>query len=371
MGMPYNPSVTNKRGRKNDEPLAERLPQQDRRGQMNPFAVQSWLELLENIDLGVIAFTAREKHILFQNRTMQKFIPALGSDFSQLEKLFLVDPMIIATGKPSQHQLRLNEKTIGFTIYPQVNGLQWILASEISEKTYAQKIAENTKLFDMLDYTFFNLTHELGNPVNSIKMTLEVLINNFDKYSEATRREYLDNLHGEVNRLEELLKSIKSVNMYENLTIRVTDIRALLKNLLQLLDHEITGKHIAVDLACPQPQLRCQSDPRALHQVLLNIIGNAINALAEKKEPRLSIRVEAAGPHVHVVIRDNGCGIADDKKNELFLPFFTTKPRGIGLGLTIAKKLLTQMNGAIEITSQHRQGTVVLISLPQASGHES
>jgi signal transduction histidine kinase len=337
---------------------------------MNQFVVQSWMELLENIDLGVIAFNAREKQIMFQNRTMQKLIPALGNDFSQLEKLFPADPEIIAAGKPSQHQLLLTEKTIGFTIYPQVNGLQWILASEISEKTYAQKISENTKLFDMLDYTFFNLTHELGNPVNSIKMTLEVLINNFDKYSEATRREYLDNLHGEVNRLEELLKSIKSVNMYERLTIRATDIRALLENLLQLLDHEIENKHIVVNLACPQPQLRCQSDPRALHQVLLNIIGNAINALAEKKDPHLEIRIEPSGSHVHIAIKDNGCGIADDKKNELFLPFFTTKPRGIGLGLTIAKKLLTQMNGTIEITSQHLQGTEVLISLPQASDHE-
>jgi two-component system sporulation sensor kinase A len=167
-----------------------------------------------------------------------------------------------------------------------------------------------------------------------------------------------------------LLKSIKSINLYEHLTIRATDIRALLENLLQLLNHEIEKKHIVVSLTCPQPQLRCQSDPRALHQVLLNIMGNAINALEGEKDPRLSILIEPSGPHIHIVIKDNGCGIADDKKKELFLPFFTTKPRGIGLGLTIANKLLTQMNGTIEITSQHHQGTEVLIALPQTSDHE-
>jgi signal transduction histidine kinase len=337
---------------------------------MNQSIAQSWLEILDNIDLGVIAFAAEEKRIVFQNRGMQNLMPAnQPADFSQLEKFFLADPEAIPAAKPSQHKLILAEKTIGFTIYPQVNGLHWILASEISEKTYAQKITENTKLFDMLDYTFFNLTHELGNPVNSIKMTLEVLINNFDKYGEATKREYLDNLHGEVSRLEELLKSIKSINQYEHLTIRVTDIQALLENLLQLLNLEIEKKLIAVNLTCSQPQLRCLSDPRALHQVLLNIIGNAINALEGKKDPRLTVRIETSGPHIHILVKDNGCGIADDKKNELFLPFFTTKPRGIGLGLTIAKKLLTQMNGTIEITSRHRQGTDVLISLPQASDH--
>jgi two-component system C4-dicarboxylate transport sensor histidine kinase DctB len=155
------------------------------------------------------------------------------------------------------------------------------------------------------------------------------------------------------------------------LTIRTTDIRALLENLLQLLNHEIENKHIVVTLTCPQPQLNCQSDPRALHQVLLNIMGNAINALAGKKDPRLEINIEPSGPHVHIIIKDNGCGIAAEKEKELFLPFFTTKPCGIGLGLTIANKLLTQMNGTIEITSQHQQGTKVLISLPEAPGHAS
>ncbi|HSQ36242.1 MAG TPA: HAMP domain-containing sensor histidine kinase [Candidatus Binatia bacterium] len=222
----------------------------------------------------------------------------------------------------------------------------------------------------MLDYTFFNLTHELGNPVNSIKMTLEVLINNFNGYSETTKREYLDNLHGEVNRLEELLRSIKSVNLYEQLTIRDTDLRMLLDNLLQLLKQEINDKNIAIDLGPPQPRLLCRCDPRALHQVLLNIIVNAIKALEGKPDPRLEIRIHPHGPHAHVTIKDNGCGIPEAKKQELFLPFFTTKPRGIGLGLTIAKKLLTQMHGTIDIASKHQQGTEVTISLPRTPEHE-
>jgi signal transduction histidine kinase len=351
--------------------LAEYFSRRAWKRTMNQPIDQSWLEMLENTDLGIIAFDAKEKKIVFKNRTMGKLMPEGGpQDFSQLERSFLADPEAFSAGKPGQQKLTVAGKTIGFIIYSQVNGLHWILASEITENTYAQKISENTKLYDMLDYTFFNLTHELGNPVNSIKMTLEVLINNFNKYSEATRREYLDNLHGEVNRLEELLKSIKSVNMYEQLATRATDVRALLENLLLSLDHEIKNKQIAVDITCPQPQLYCQCDPRALHQVLQNIISNAINAMSGGKAPRLAIRIEPAGPHVHITIKDNGCGIAEDNKSELFLPFFTTKPHGIGLGLTIAKKLLTQMKGTIGITSRRHQGTEVLISLPEAADHE-
>ncbi len=90
----------------------------------------------------------------------------------------------------------------------------------------------------------------------------------------------------------------------------------------------------------------------------------------EKNDPRLQIGIDTHGPHVHITIKDNGCGIAAAKIKELFLPFFTTKPRGIGLGLTIAKKLLTQMQGTIDISSRHLQGTEVVISLPRTSGHE-
>jgi signal transduction histidine kinase len=332
----------------------------------------SWLELLENIGLGIIVFDAAQKRIVFQNRSMQNLVNGgLNDDFSRLERMFLADPEVVSSGKPSQQKMTLADRTIGFTVYPQVHGLHWILASEITEKTYAQKIAENTMLLDMLDYTFFNLTHELGNPVNSIKMTLEVLINNFNRYSESTRREYLDNLHGEVSRLEELLKSIKSINLYEHLDIRPTDVGALLQNLLQLMDPEISGKGIAVSLDGPQPPLRGMCDPRALHQVLLNVIGNAVQAMEGRSNPRLDMRIEPCGPRLHLRVQDNGCGIAEEKQKELFLPFFTTKRRGIGLGLTIARKLLTQMHGTIEIASRQQQGTEVLITLPrEASGNE-
>ena len=70
------------------------------------------------------------------------------------------------------------------------------------------------------------------------------------------------------------------------------------------------------------------------------------------------------------MIRDNGCGIADEKKNELFMPFSSSKVSGIGLGLAIAKKLLAQMNGTVEIKSLFDQGTKVQIRLPLGSRHQ-
>jgi signal transduction histidine kinase len=237
------------------------------------------------------------------------------------------------------------------------------------EKERQQAAAQSKHLMDVLDYLFFNLAHEMGNPINSIKMTLEVLINNFDSYSQKTRLEYLGNLHAEFNRLEELLKAIRSFNMFEHMAIRATDIQALVQNLLQMLQKEIAGKHIALAVSFPDPPAWAACDPRALHQSLLNVISNAIDALAGRADPLMAVSVEMDEVVCLIRVSDNGCGIPTEKKGEVFMPFFSSKPRCVGLGLTMVQKLLARMNGIIEIFDRHPQGTEVCLTLPAATPH--
>ena len=238
------------------------------------------------------------------------------------------------------------------------------------EEKRAREIAETARLMQVIDYAFFSLAHELGNPINSIKMTLDVLINNFHEYADDTKLEYLANLHAAFSRMEELLKDIKSFNLFEHLSIRATDVQALLQNLMLPLKSEIDNKKIALDLEVPPRPEFCQCDPRALQQALLNVMSNAIDALAGTTDPRIAIRVRRDGRQVEIGVRDNGCGIPEERKKELFMPFFSSKPMGVGLGLTIVKKLVTQMNGTVEIASQHRQGTDVRIRLDAATDHD-
>jgi C4-dicarboxylate-specific signal transduction histidine kinase len=240
----------------------------------------------------------------------------------------------------------------------------------LNEEQQAREMAETARLMEVLDYAFFSLAHELGNPINSIKMTLDVLINNFHEYADETKLEYLANLHAAFSRMEELLKAIKSFNMFEHLAIRATDIQALLRNLLHLLQSEIDNRKIALAIEFPPGPEFCRCDPRALQQVLLNIMSNAIDALAGSEDPRIAIWARRCGRQVEIGIRDNGCGVAEEKKGELFMPFFSSKPLGIGLGLTLVKKLVTQMKGTVDIQSRRQQGTEVTIRLDAAEDHE-
>jgi signal transduction histidine kinase len=328
-------------------------------------------EWFNRIPLGVMVLDSKAERIIFCNPAMKDILATVRPlTYPRIKKFFLPahqpDPEI----HPGRQSVILGDKTVGFTAYSPNPDSWLLLANEVSEKVRLEQIAATTNVMSTIDFTFFSLAHEMGNPINSIKMTLEVLINNFKNYDTKTKLEYLGNLHSEFSRLEALLRAIKSFNMFEHLTSQATNAKALLDNLLHLMKNEIDGKGIVLKLRSPQQPVFCQSDPRALHQSLLNILTNAIDALEGKADPAIAIEVRQTAREVTISIRDNGCGIPDEKQKELFMPFSSGKPRGIGLGLTIAKKLLAQMNGTIEISSQRNHGTEVLIRLPLAASHE-
>ena len=108
------------------------------------------------------------------------------------------------------------------------------------------------------------------------------------------------------------------------------------------------------------------ADPRALQQVLLNLYQcrRCWSGTRTSEDRNVRLRLEDM---VIIQVKDNGCGIPEDKVKDLFRPFYTTKVTGTGLGLVIVKKMIARMNGTIEIASQKDTGPVVSIILPEGS----
>jgi len=85
------------------------------------------------------------------------------------------------------------------------------------------------------------------------------------------------------------------------------------------------------------------------------------------ENPTIAIEVSKAGDRAVITVMDNGCGMSAEGMKQLFKPFYTTKAHGTGLGLVIVKKMLTKMNGTIDIASWHNVGAVVEISMPEGT----
>ncbi len=109
-------------------------------------------------------------------------------------------------------------------------------------------------------------------------------------------------------------------------------------------------------------------DPRAFQQVMLNILTNAADALEGKESPEITVTMFKSRGRVLVKVKDNGCGITEKCRNNLFKPFTTTKTNGTGLGLVIVKKMMSKMDGTVEVESEEDRGTVVTLNLPESPG---
>jgi PAS domain S-box-containing protein len=235
---------------------------------------------------------------------------------------------------------------------------------DVTEKVRFESIAEAVNMMDNIGYIFSGVRHEIGNPVNTINMTLSLLKEKLGTIDQPTVEKYLDRALEGISRIDYLLRSLKNFNMYEKPDRKNLPIEAFMNNVLALVREDFRTKGIGLVVSRDPNAEACYADPRALQQVLINLLTNAADALQGRRDPNVTISLFKHDGTIRFRVEDNGCGISEEKQKDLFKPFLTTKAKGTGLGLVIVKKMLAQMNGTIEIASQQDVGTKVDIYLP-------
>ena len=333
------------------------------------FSACMYADILKNIDVGIIVLDIQEEEIAFQNReAMSIFEDTLDSiDYKTLSTLLLqgMRKGLISNGFRKPQTLHFKNRLFGYTVYPISDVYIGILIRDITENARLQSIAEAFNTMENITSIFSGIRHELGNPINSIKMTLSVLKNNLNSYSQATVQEYVDRTLAEIVRVEYLLKSLKSFSMFENPIIQNVDLSEFLDLFQSLVAEDLGKNRITLNIAVSPKAKWIRADPRALQQVMLNLIANAANALENRENPEIVISTVKKDGLIWIDVEDNGVGMPSEDQKNLFKPFHTTKPHGTGLGLVITRKMLAKMNSRIGIMSREDVGTTVTISLPE------
>jgi len=258
----------------------------------------------------------------------------------------------------------------GYPVFGKGANVEQVLCYKLdnTEKRRLESVAEAVNLMDNLGFIFSGIRHEIGNPVNSIKMALTVLNRNMDNYETPQIREFVERALAELARMEFLLRALKNFSMFENPSARKVDLAGFIRDFIALVSSDLEGKGIRIDSELPPEAVFGKTDPRALQQVMLNLITNAVDALEGCSRPRIAIDLEQVNGDVEIHIADNGCGMTDDQKRDLFKPFVTSKEKGTGLGLVIVKKMLTRMNAGIRFKSRRNRGTAFTLEIPGGKG---
>ena len=214
------------------------------------------------------------------------------------------------------------------------------------------------------------IAHEIRNPLAGIKTTAQALGEEMAK--DDPKREYLNRITKEIDRLNELLKTFFSFAKPQTLLLVPCHIKEIINAIIPFLIKEIDDKGIQF-VESYHPQLpRIRVDKIQMHQAFLNLFLNAIQAMPNGGELKIEANpVILPSPEgsrqnfIKVVVSDSGKGIPPQILPKIFDPFFTTKPKGIGLGLSITYQIIKKHGGTIKVHSQWEKGTSFVINLPE------
>ena len=217
------------------------------------------------------------------------------------------------------------------------------------------------------------VAHEIGTPLNVISGRAETLLQRLGG-DEASRRG-LEIISEQIDRISRIVRGVLEFARVRELRIVPTDLGGTLGDVMALVEEQFTARGIAVEVSVPQALPMLAADPDQLHQVFLNLVVNAADAMPSGGRLRITAQVAersgpepgaAARPCVAVAFEDTGAGIAPGHLERVFEPFFTTKEvgGGTGLGLAISYGIVREHGGWIEVTSAVGQGTCMTVCLP-------
>ncbi|MEA3363787.1 MAG: PAS domain-containing sensor histidine kinase [Thermodesulfobacteriota bacterium] len=332
-------------------------------------------QLLEHIDIGILVLDLSQKEIDYCNAAFFEVLQdeQLCRSYQGLYDLFVRNTEEMNDFEHAgrvAHQVTHQSRLFGHSVYKATPHYRCIFIRDITEKTRLESIAQAVNAMDNIGFIFSGIRHEIGNPLNSLKMALSVLKHNHENASPEMLKEYIDRGLGDIGRMEYLLKSLKTFTMFESVEPKDLPLIEFMGKFIALVERDFQSYGIRIKTEIPLDIARVRIDERALHQALLNIFSNAADALKGKDLPEISIRAEVRDQLMWLTIADNGCGISPEQGKHLFQPFNTSKVNGNGLGLVITRKLLTMMDGDIDIMSQPGYGTQVTVRLPVAAQHK-
>lgn len=212
------------------------------------------------------------------------------------------------------------------------------------------------------------IVHELNQPLAALR-TLSANATRFlERGDETTARSNLDRIGQLVDRMGQITSELKNFARKSSGRARPADLRQIVANAIALLNQRMRSCGAQVACSFPDTPAYALCDPNRMEQVVINLIGNALDAMTGQPSPRVDIAARIRGQTICLKIRDHGTGLSDDVLPRLFEPFFTTKDagQGLGLGLAISAGIVSDFGGTLTGDNHPDGGAVFTLELPLA-----
>ncbi|MFN2457943.1 MAG: PAS domain-containing sensor histidine kinase [Chitinophagaceae bacterium] len=326
-------------------------------------------KILELVDTGILSYDMESNDIIWMNESLKKMLqlPYLKTihSLSKRDKILYLD---IVALKPGENRITTAhlEKEV-FKI------LMSATAFQTDGRKYKLIAFQNVN--DALDETESKawqkllsvMTHEIMNsiaPISSLAETLKKRLQSpASQTNDASSVEDLEiGIDTIKRRSEGLLKfaeTYRNLNKITKLNLQKVYVRELFANIHQLMQPTFEQKNVELEIILRDTELTLQADASLLEQVLINLVVNAIEAVKDKPSSKIVLSAEQTLTNKVVIkVADNGSGMPEEMLDKIFIPFFTTKKSGSGIGLSLCKQIVLLHKGTIQVQSKEGHGSV-------------
>lgn len=346
---------------------------------------QAWLEtLIEKAQDAVLSIDSSARVVLFNPAAERMFGYGKDEVIGQKVNLLMAEPYAAehdsyieryektgearAIGRIRTVEARRKDGgtfpiELSVTAVPTPEGTRYAaFIRDITEKTRLQQQALDNERLAAIGSTAAKLAHEIGNPLNGMFVTTQLLERRLRRIGAAdeTTDTSLRNLQKELSRLNEMLNEYRALYRREKYALEPTALAELVEETLALEGSNYSAAGIAVENKIPGDLPPISADREKLKQVLINLLKNAAEAMPAGGS--VTFTAHASGGQTVLEVQDTGVGIPAGV--DIFAPFVTSKPTGTGLGLVIVRQILTAHGATITYSSEPEKGTKFRLSFP-------
>jgi nitrogen fixation/metabolism regulation signal transduction histidine kinase len=329
------------------------------------------LTVIQHVSIGIIVFK-RDGTVDVYNNAVKKLLQV--SSLRNIKNLKAVSddlPGVLLSMKAGEKELVklfVDDELIQLSIYAtqfKMRGEEFLLVSfqDINPELEQKEIESWQKLIRVL-------THEIMNsitPISSLAATVSDIIGEMRIKDPPKRKQDIEGLEDVAHAMQTIEKRSKGllnfVEIYRNLTripkptFRYFEVKDLIDRASELLMVKFEEFDIKVKTKILPSELKILADPDLIDQVIINLLLNAVDAVKDREDPEISIMASInLNNRVTIEISDNGNGIKPDILDKIFMPFFTSKKTGSGIGLSLSRQIMQMHKGSISVRSKQNEG---------------
>jgi PAS domain S-box-containing protein len=208
------------------------------------------------------------------------------------------------------------------------------------------------------------LTHEIKNPLSAIKTFVQLLPKKIESLSFMEK--FNVTVPREIDRINQLVEDLLELTRKRARSLADVDVNRLILQVIDLHGEEMERRHIVYENNLDEALPLIRGDPETLYRAFSNLVINAIQAMPNGGSLHISSVLDQVSSAVKIAFRDTGIGMDEETSRSLFNPFFTTKDKGVGLGMALVRKIIEDHRGTIEVVSEKGMGTTFVLGLPVA-----